>query len=43
MGISQNMLAKLLKNEYILAVILIKIYRGLGFALDEMMGILLEK
>lgn len=42
-GISQNTLAKLSKNEYISMEVLIKICRGLGCTLDEMMEILPEK
>lgn len=42
-GISQNTLAKLSKNEYVSMEVLIKICRGLGCTLDEMMEILPEK
>lgn len=42
-GISQNTLAKLSKNEYVSMEVLIKICRGLGCTLDEMVEILPKK
>lgn len=41
-GIGQNTLAKLSKNEYVSMDVLVKICRGLNCTLDEMMEILPE-